>query len=185
MPLYNIRELVDFSPGDNATDVIINNVHFNRTALDFFNYTFYDNGTLSNASRCWLAFESFKPMMLMNGTFINGTSCYEPYHSIRVRGSLGILFACFFGISIMFTLMNLRKHGKRLLPKEKRFRAVGRRWQWYWMLFVAACGIISSTTAVDVDRDYLQSIAIVLESFFHCLMVPGILATVWEAARHW
>lgn len=185
MPLFNIREIVSFPPGANDTDVVINNIHFNRTALELYNYTLYSNHTLSNRTNCWLTFDAVQPSMLFNGTFINGTSCYQPYYKIKARGGLGILYACLFGISIMFTLMNLRKHGRRFLPNEKRFRAVGRRWQWYWMLFVAACGMISGVTGIDVDRDYLQSIAIVLQSFFSYLMIPGILATVWEAVRHW
>jgi hypothetical protein len=36
-----------------------------------------------------------------------------------------------------------------------------------------------------VDRDYLQQIAIVLQSFFFYLMIPGTLAMVWEGTRHW
>lgn len=185
MPLFNVRELTSFPPGSNSTDTVINKVHFNRTALDLFNYTLYSNNTLSNQSNCWLTFDLFHPFMLYNGTFINATSCYSPIHSIRARGSIGILFACLFGASILLTLFNLRKHGRLFLPSEKRFRAVGRRWQWYWMLFVAACGMISGFTGIDVDRDYLQSTAIILQSFFGTLMMPGILATVWEAVRHW
>ena len=185
MPLFDVRELVQYPAGQNSTDVLINGVHFNLTALNFFNYTLYSNGTLSNNSNCYLTFFAFKPTMLLNGTFINGTSCYDPYYEIRERGSLGITFACLFAATIMFTLINLRKHGRLFLPSEKRFRAIGRRWTWYWMLFVAACGIISGITSVDVDRDYLQSIAIVLQSFFYYLMMPGLLAVVWEAVRHW
>lgn len=185
MPLFNIRELVSFPSGSNSTDTVINQIHFNRTALDLFNYTLYSNNTLSNQSNCWLTFDLFQPSMLSNGTFINATSCYTPIHDIRTRGGLGILFGCLFGLSILFSLINLRKHGRLFLPNEKRFRAVGRRWQWYWMLFVAACGLISGFTGIDVDRDYLQSMAIILQSFFNALMMPGILATVWEAVRHW
>lgn len=185
MSSVNIRELVSFPPGSNSTDTIINQIHFNRTALEFFNYTLFDNYTLSNHSNCWLVFGLFQPSMLSNGTFINATSCYSPVRSLRARGSIGIFSACFFGASILFTLINLRKHGRLFLPDQKRFRAVGRRWQWYWMLFVAACGIISGFSGIDVDRDYLQKLAIILQSFFNILMVPGILATVWEAVRHW
>lgn len=185
MPIYNIRDLIAFPPGDNTTETIINNVRFNVTALNLYNYTLYSNNTLSNGSNCWLAFDAFHPTMMTNGTFINGTSCYDPYFGISSRGGLGIMFACLFGISIMFTLINLRKHGRLFLPNEKRFRAVGRRWQWYWMLFVAACGMISGITGIDVDRDYILSLPIVLQSFFNYLMIPGILATVWEAVRHW
>lgn len=184
MPLFNIRELIEFPPGANSTN--INTVSFNSTALALYNYTFYDgNRTLSNGSNCWLAFDAYKPTILTNGTFINGTSCYEPYYDISRRGGVGIMFACLFGASIIFTLVNLRKHGRLFLPNEKRFRAVGRRWQWYWMLFVAACGMISGFTGIDVDRDYVLSLPIILQSFFNCLMMPGILATVWEAVRHW
>ena len=185
LQLFSVRELLVFPSGENATDVLINGIHFNRTALDFFNYTLYSNGTLSNSSNCYLTFDVYQPSMTTNGTFINGTSCYDPYYGISQRGSTGIGFACLFTATIMFTLINLRKHGRLFLPSEKRFRAIGRRWQWYWMLFVAACGMISDITGIDVDRDYLQSTAIVLQSFFYYLMIPGILATVWEAVRHW
>lgn len=185
MSSVNIRDLISFPPGSNSTDTVINRIHFNRTVLELFNYSLYRNYTLSNNSNCWLAFDLFQPSMLSNGTFINATSCYSPVRSIQARGSIGILSACLFGASILFTLINLRKHGRLFLPDQKRFRAVGRRWQWYWMLFVAACGIIGGFTGIDVDRDYLQKLAIILQSFFNALMMPGILAAVWEAVRHW
>jgi hypothetical protein len=183
MGFINIRELLQF-PG-NATDTVINGVHFNRTALDLWNYTIYSNGTISNASSCYLIFNQYQPIMYSNGSWVNGTSCYNPYYGIGTRGALSITFAALFALTIMFTLMNLRKHGRMFLKENKRFRIVGRRWQWYWMSFVAACGIISCITGVDVDRDYLQSIAIMLQSFFFTLMLPGTLAIVWEATRHW
>ncbi|KAK2763759.1 hypothetical protein FQN54_009376 [Arachnomyces sp. PD_36] len=185
MPLFQARELLQFPNGDNSSDVLINNIHFNRTALNFFNYTLYDNGTLSNNSNCWLTFDMYQPKMLSNGTFLNGTSCYTPINGVASRGSAGIAFASMFAISIMFTLINLRKHGRTFLPTEKRWRAVGRRWQWYWMLFVAACGTVSCFMSIDVDRDYLQSTAIILQSFFYYLMLPGLLAGIWEGVRHW
>ena len=53
------------------------------------------------------------------------------------------------------------------------------------MLFVAACAIIGGIAAVDVDRDYIPSVAIVVQVFFFYLMVPGIMAVVWEGVRHW
>lgn len=53
------------------------------------------------------------------------------------------------------------------------------------MIFVSACGLIGTISSVDVDRDYLQDIAIVLQSFFFYLMYPGTMAAVWEAVRHW
>ena len=185
MTWFSIRELVSLPPGSNSTDTVVNQIHFNRTALDLFNYSLYSNDTLSNNSNCWLAFGEFQPSMLSNGTFLNATSCYSPVGHIQVRGSIGILFACLFAASILFTLVNLRKHGRLFLPNEKRFRAVERKMQWYWMLFVAACGMISGFAGIDVDRNYLPSFAIILQSFFDTLMMPGILAAVWEAVRHW
>lgn len=186
MPLFNIRELVVSQDGGNTSEVIINGIHFNSTVLKFFNYTYYgSNRTLSNVSNCWLAFDAYKPTLLTNGTFINGTSCYEPYYGISHRGGIGIIFACLFGLTIVPTLVNLTKHGRLFLPNEKRFRAIGRRWQWYWMLFVAACGMISGLTGIDVDRDYVLSLPIILQSFFNFLLIPGLLAVVWEAVRHW
>lgn len=186
MPLFNIRDLVASQDGGNTSEVIINGIHFNSTILKLFNYTYYDsNRTLSNGSMCWLAFEAYKPTLFTNGTFINGTSCYEPYYGISHRGGIGIIFACLFGLTIVPTLVNLTKHGRLFLPNEKRFRAIGRRWQWYWMLFVAACGMISGLTGIDVDRDYVLSLPIILQSFFNFLLIPGLLAVVWEAVRHW
>jgi|SRR5436190_3933248 len=186
MPIFQARELLQLPDNpNNATDTVINGIHFNRTALDFFNYTLYSNGTLSNGTNCWLTFDIYRPHMLSNGTFLNATSCYSPIKGIGQRGSVGIAFASLFAASILFTLINLRKHGKRFLPAQKRWRVVGRRWQWYWMIFVATCGAISCFTSIDVDRNYLQSIAIILQSFFYHLMFPATLAAVWEGVRHW
>lgn len=122
---------------------------------------------------------------MSNGSWVNATTCYVPVFGIKERGKLGIAFSALFAVSIMFTLINLKKHGQQFLREDKRFRLIGRRWQWYWMLFVAACGLISTITSVDVDRDYLQDIAIVLQGFFFMLMLPGTMAMVWEAVRHW
>ena len=185
MPLLDLRELVLPAGSDNATDRTINGVHFNNTALEQFGYQLYSNKTLSNNSKCYLIFDNFKPSMMNNGTWVNATTCYIPYYSIQTRGYLSIAFGALFGVSIMFTLMNLRKHGRLYLREDKRFRVVGRRWQWYWMLFVATCGMISTLTGVDIDRYYLQQIPIVLQGFFFVLMVPGALAMVWEGTRHW
>jgi hypothetical protein len=185
MSLLQLRDVMPFPAGDNKTDTIISNAHFNLTALKYFNYTLYTNNTLSNNSKCYLAFPPYTPTFLSNGTWLNATSCYSPINNIARRGAIGLSFGALFAASIMFTLINLRKHGRRFLPHEKRWRVVGRRWSWYWMLFVAACGIISGITAVDVDRDYLQSLPLILQGFFYSLMLPGTLAVVWEAARHW
>ncbi|KKA23483.1 hypothetical protein T310_2549 [Rasamsonia emersonii CBS 393.64] len=183
--ILSAREIAPFELGHNDTDVIINGVHFNRTALGAFNYTLYSNGTLSNGSHCWLAFDIFQPRMDLNGTFLNATSCYTPIIDLQDHGKVGIAFAAMFAVSILFTLLNLRKHGKTFLPPEKRWKAVSRRWVWYWLLVVAVCGVISGFMSVDVDRDYLQSLPLILQSLFYYLMLPSVMAAVWEGVRHW
>lgn len=188
MGLINMRDLLSFPNNpDNATDTLIKGVHFNKTALDYWNYTLYrGNDTISNRSNCYIINDRYQPdYFYTNGSFVNATSCYVPIYGIKARGAIGIGFAALFAASIMLTLLNLKKHGQLFLREDKRFRVIGRRWQWYWMCFVAACGIISCLTGVDVDRAYVQDIAIVLQSFFYCLMLPGTLAMVWEAVRHW
>lgn len=186
MVLLDARELLPFPDnGANASDTVINGLHFNRTALELFNYTYYSNHTLSNWSNCFLVFDEHRPLLLENGTFINGTSCSDPVNGIGARGALGLGAACLFMASVMFTLIQLRKHGRLFLPSEKRFRAVGRRWQWYWLLIVAACGAVSGFLSIDIDRAYILSLPIILQNFFYYLTIPGTLAAVWESVRHW
>ncbi|KAM5475951.1 hypothetical protein MauCBS54593_000633 [Microsporum audouinii] len=185
MTILSMRELLQFPTGDNETDTVINGIHFNTTTLNHSNYTLYSNGTLSNGSSCWLTFDIYKPYLLSNGTFINGTSCYVPIKGLKTRGSVGIAFAALFAATLLSAIINLRKHGERLLPIEKRWTIVGRRSQWYWMIFLAICGVVSCFMSIDVDRDYLPQSAIVLQSFFYYLMIPVMLAVVWEAVRHW
>lgn len=185
MDLISTRELLAFPPGDNSSDTLIAGVHWNLTTLKYWNYTYYSNNTFSNVSRCYVLFEPYTPQLLPNGTFANGTSCYSPINPIRTRAKVGLFFTVIFAVSILFTCLNLRKHGRLFLPSEKRFRAIGRRWQWYWMLAVAACGMISSITGVDVDRYYLPELPIVLANFFWLLMLPFTMSVVWESVRHW
>jgi hypothetical protein len=185
MALVSIREALPFPKGDNSSDTLIAGVHFNLTTLQQWNWTYYSNGTFSNGSYCFLAFEPYTPRLLSNGTFLNETSCYSPINPMGTRSKVGLFFACFFGLSIMFTFVNLRKHGRLFLPQEKRFHAIGRRWQWYWMLVVAAFAIISAIAGVDVDRYYVPELPIVLNNFFWILMLPTTMCVVWESVRHW
>lgn len=186
MPLIDARDLIDFTQGDNATDILIGPYHFNKTTLDYWNYTLYSNGTLSNGSRCLLTFEPWQPTyVLQNGTFLNMTSCYHPVNGIAARAGAGIAFAIAFGLMLVPILVNLHKHGKLYLPAEKRFFPIGRRWQWYWALFTCAAAMISLFTNVDVDRYYLPELPLVLNVFFWFLMQMGTMALVWEAVRHW
>ncbi|PIG88277.1 hypothetical protein AARAC_005920 [Aspergillus arachidicola] len=186
MTLLYIRGLAPYQLGENGTDVIINEVHFNRTALDTYNYRLYTNGTLSNGTNCYLAFQRFRPHMFAeNGTFINGTSCYAPINDIGQHASLGLAYALMFVIAIFLSLINLRKHGRSYLPHDHRWNIVSRRLKWCWLIFVAVCGAISCFMSIDVDRNYLQSAPLILQSVFYTLLTPGLMAAVWEAVRHW
>ena len=182
------RAIEPFTTGANSTDVVINGMHYNRTILDTYNFSLYSNSTMSNDTWCYLTlpqYADFMPVIYPNGSIVNGTSCYIPYYGMGQRGGVGIAVAALFGFSIIFSLVCLRKHGQLFLPQEKRFRAIGRRWPWYWALFVAACGMISGISAIDVDRYYLPSSPIVIQTLFWYLMIPGLLACVWENVRHW
>lgn len=189
MPVFDARDILSWNPGDNDTDTVIAGIHFNLTALQHWNFTLYSNGTLSNGSRCLLTngpYGDFTPKYVFpNGTFLNTTSCYSPIKPISTRGFISIALAVLFGLALIFTLICLRRHGRMYLPTEKRFRPVGRRWQWYWMIAMCATGFISLVTNIDVDRYYLPEIPIVLTSFFWFLMNLCSLACVWEAVRHW
>ena len=158
---------------------------FNDSVLHEFNYTIYSNGTLSNSSRCYLAFGKYVPTMLNNGSVYNGTKCSAPVDPIEIRGGLGIFFASLFAMIIVAGLVTLKKAGTSHLPVERAYRLVSRRWPWYWVIITAVIGCVSCFMAIDVDREYIQSTAIVLQSVFYTVMLPTALAAVWEMARHW
>ena len=182
------RGVLDWPKGTagNETDTMFSGVHFNLTTLKHFNYTYYSNNTISNNSKCYLTFSPYQPAYLFpNGTFVNNTSCYSAVKPIGVRGNVGIAFACAFGLALLLNITVLAKHGKTYLPKERRFYPIGRRWQWYWGLFVCAAALISLFTNIDVDRYYLTELPITLTTFFWFLICQGTLALVWEAVRHW
>ena len=187
MPLIDVRDLLEFpSNPSNSSDTLIGGVHFNLTTLKYWNYTYYSNGTLSNGSWCILAFDPYTPQVLLaNGTFMNSTSCYTPINNIAARGITGLAFSVYFALSIMFTLIHLRKHGRLFLPAEKRFRPIGRRWKWYWLIATAAMGMIAGIGSIDVDRYYLPEFPIVLTNLGYFLMLPCAMAAVWESVRHW
>lgn len=207
MPLLYVRSRVPYQQGDpsNATDVLVNEVHFNRTALDYYNYTLYSNGTLSNSSDCYLAFGTFKPAMgfwfqnsswangswfngTWDGSFVNGTTCYSPVKGLGRTATLGMVFALLFCLGIIQTFGNIRKHGRRYLPVHQQrltSSAAGRRGKWCWLLALAVCGTVSCFMTIDVDRGYVQSTPIMLQGIFYTLMTPIMMAAVWEAVRHW
>jgi hypothetical protein len=82
------RDLPIWPPGENATDTVIGNVHFNVTTLNHWNYTLYEgNWTLSNWSRCYLVDQPYTPPLLLeNGTFgmpQRVMSLPSPSHGLR------------------------------------------------------------------------------------------------------
>ncbi|ERS95317.1 uncharacterized protein SPSK_01615 [Sporothrix schenckii 1099-18] len=184
--VFDARDILAFPGGSNSSDTLVAGVHFNLTALDFWNYTLFSNGTLSNGSSCFLTFAPYTPKLLFpNGTFINSTSCYSPINPIGTRAKIGIGFAVGYAVALFFVMMNLRKHGRLFLPSEKRFRPIGRRWQWYWGILICVAAFVSLFTNIDVDRYYLPELPIVLTSFFWYLLQMCTMALVWEAVRHW
>ncbi|KAI1431240.1 hypothetical protein GGR50DRAFT_91196 [Xylaria sp. CBS 124048] len=178
---------LNWPPGDNATDTVIFGVHFNVTTLNHFNYTLYDgNRTLSNWSHCVLADQPYTPpLLLTNGTFVNNTSCYLATQPAGARGYAGIGIAVAFALCLIFVLINLTRHGKLYLPAEKRFYAIGRRWQWYWAIFVCVFNLIGLFTGIDVDRYRVVQLPLVLNVFFWYLTNMASMALVWESVRHW
>ncbi|RYO82752.1 hypothetical protein DL763_008141 [Monosporascus cannonballus] len=182
MSVLNLRDVLPFPGGANSSDVFLNGQHLNLTTLEYWNYTLFSNGTLSNNSWCFMTDLPFTPGgVLENGTFINATSCYTPMKAIGTRSAIGVGYAAAFGICLVLILINLARHGKLYLPVEKRFYPIGRRWQWYWGCFVCATAIIGLFFSVDVDRYYIQDLPIVITVFFWFLMQMGTTALVWEA----
>ncbi|KAI1122754.1 hypothetical protein F5Y10DRAFT_253307 [Nemania abortiva] len=181
------RDLPSWPLGDNATDTIIGGVHFNVTTLNHWNYTLYTgNWTLSNWSRCYLVDQPYTPPLLLNnGTFVNSTWCYLATQPSGPRANIGVGFAVAFALCLVFVLVNLTRHGKLYLPAEKRFYPIGRRWQWYWAIFICAAALIGLFTGIDVDRYRVVELPLVLNVFFWFLMNMGSLALVWESVRHW
>ncbi|KAI1372105.1 hypothetical protein F4677DRAFT_274593 [Hypoxylon crocopeplum] len=186
MSLIEARDLLAIPEGDNTTDAVFYGIHFNLTTLEHWNYTYYSNGTLSNGSWCLLMDPPYTPKVVLgNGTFLNGTSCYLATEPIGNRARAGIGFAVGFALSLVFVLVNLKKHGQLHLPAEKRFYPIGRRWQWYWSIFVCAAALIGLFTGIDVDRYRVVELPLVLNVFFWFLMQMGTMAVVWEGVRHW
>lgn len=186
MTIIDARDILAFPGGDNSTDTVIGDIHFNLTTLDSWNYTLYSNGTLSNGSWCLLTFQPYTPtLVLQNGTFLNATWCWSPVDPIGQRGFIGIGFAVAYTLALGLSLLALNKLGKLTLPVTKRFFPIGRRWQWYWALFACATALVSLFTVIDVDRYYLPELPIILTSFFWYLMQLGTMALFWEAVRHW
>ncbi|SPO05107.1 uncharacterized protein DNG_07792 [Cephalotrichum gorgonifer] len=177
---------IPFPPGDNDTDTAFGGGHFNLTVLNELDYHLFENGTVSNFTKCFLAFQPYTPTYLFpNGTFQNHTSCYTALYPIGVRSGTGIGFGVLFGIALILTLVNLRKHGALYVERSKRFFPISRRWQWYWSIIVCGLALVSLFTNVDVDRYYVMNNPIIFTSFFWFLMQFGIISLVWEAVRHW
>ncbi|KXJ90701.1 hypothetical protein Micbo1qcDRAFT_164336 [Microdochium bolleyi] len=186
MDLLVARDMLAWPPGNSENETIIDGVAFNLTTLKHWNYTYWSNRTLSNETWCELGFKPYlADALYANGTWINSTSCYVPLDPIGTRSAVGVAYAVAFVICLFFIFINLARHGKLHLPTEKRFYPIGRRWQWYWAIWVCATAIIGLFFNVDVDRYYVMEIPIIITSFFWYLMQMGTTALVWEAVRHW
>lgn len=177
----------DFPAGQDKNHTAFDGQQYNLTTIRHWNYTYYEgNHTVSNGSRCWLAYKPYLPAeILTNGSFVNATKCYSAVDPIDARGFIGIGLAVAYGLGLVFSLVALTKQGKRYLPVEKRFFPIGRRWQWYWALFICACALIALFLNVDVPRYHVQETPIIIFSFFWFLICLGTTALVWEAVRHW
>ena len=83
--------MIPFPPGNNDTDTAFGGGHFNLTALKDLDYHLFENGTVSNHSRCLLAFEPHTPAYFFpNGTWVNYTSCYTAIYPIGTRAQTGV-----------------------------------------------------------------------------------------------
>lgn len=158
---------------------------YNKTTLELFNYTIYDNGTLSNGTKCYLSFGEFHPILFDNGTFQNQTSCDYPLYAIKSRGAVGVAWAIILIVLLPVTLFCLRKHGKPYLEEKKQYRRFSRKWQWYWLIILQILGAVSGFFSIDLDRDYIQGTSLTSYSAIYCATLPVSLATTWELTRHW
>lgn len=178
--------LLDFPPGDNATDTVIEGVHFSLKTFRDWNYQYYSNGTVSNESYCFITVPPFTPARLLdNGTFVNSTWCYTAQRPVGPRGATALALTVLFGLAIVLNISNLHRHGSLFLPSTKRFHPVGRRWQWYWSLATCAFACVGLIASVDVERFWVSELPIVLVAFFWYLLTMATMAIIWEAVRHW
>ncbi|KAF4832877.1 hypotheticall protein [Colletotrichum tropicale] len=182
MHLLHFRDLLPLPDGANASDTVLGGVHFNRTVLDFWNYTLYSNNTLSNGSNCFLTQQPYTPVALLpNGSFVNSTWCYDPIRSIGPRAKAGVAIGVVYAVALMLILACLKKHGRQYLPTTKRFYPVGKRWQWYYAILVCVAAFISLFMTIDVDRFWVVGLPIIINSFFWYLLQQFTMALVWEA----
>lgn len=195
MPTSSPRAIIPFPDIDSNTDTLALNgvVLHNISTFQRLNYTLYTNLTLSNdqTGDCWLAgLDGISPPVLLptgNKTeLINGTSCFTPVRGLQQHGMLGIVLAMLFVLALLCTVHNLRRHARRKLAQAGNGgSSSSSRRQWFWLLLVAACGMVSGFMAIDVDRYYLPGLPLVLQSLFFYVMMPMLMAAVWEGLYHW
>ncbi|KAK9461771.1 uncharacterized protein V1516DRAFT_254870 [Lipomyces oligophaga] len=162
------------------------NSNYNETILELWNYVLYpSNGTLSNVTNCYLSFGSYQPVIYDDG-YVNGTTCNSPYYPIRARGGIGIALGVMATALFPLTLTNLTRLGRRLTKYEHRsFRIISRRWQWYWLIVIHALCIAAGFMSIDIDRSYLQGVALTSFGAIFTTICPSCIAAVWEMVRHW
>ena len=157
---------------------------YNYTYL-YPNGTTYTNGTISNATSCYMLRDPFLPSIYPNGTVYNGTSCTSPINPIKSHGISGITFAALFVLLIPFCIASLRRHGKRAYSAKNRIYPYGKRWEFYWQLMTIAFLLISSFFSIDIDRAVVQGGSTGAFCLFWAASLPIAQASVWELSRNW
>ena len=170
------------TPSD-SSDVLINSIHFNGTALQHFNYNLYSNGTLSNSTQCFLAFGPYHPAMAFpanlthphhhghqnntsnnassyyydwQGAMVNTTSCYSPVNQMGQHATLSVFFALFFALCIILSSGNLHKHGRRyhaLLSVNRRFGSSSAGRRAQWLWLLFLAVCATISCFMGVDVD--------------------------------
>ncbi len=168
------------------------NLTTNSTLLDNFkhwNYTVdYNTGTIGNGSNCVIAFHPYVDttwVYIENGTILNGTSCDSTILPVAARAGVSIAFAVVVIMIIPVTIVSLKKHGATYMPRTKRISILGRRWQYYWVMISIVLTAVAGFFGIDVDRDYMQGVALAVFGIFWAASGCAITAAVWELIRNW
>ncbi|ORY73391.1 hypothetical protein BCR37DRAFT_336798, partial [Protomyces lactucae-debilis] len=157
---------------------------WNYTYL-YENGTAYSNGTISNATQCYMLRPPYMPVIFTNGTVANSTGCSQPIMPIKSHGRTGIAFAALFILLVPFCITALRRHGKRAYSAKSKLYPYGKRWEFYWQLLAIICVMISSFFAIDIDRVVVQSGGFGAYCLFWSAQLPVTLAAIWEMSRNW
>ncbi|CCG80590.1 Uncharacterized protein C56F8.12 [Taphrina deformans PYCC 5710] len=167
----------------------------NASQIDVFaqyNYSYlyangstYFNGTISNATQCYMLRVPYLPQIFPNGTIVNGTGCSTPINAIASHGISGIVFACMFVLMIPLCVYSLNRHGRRAYTAKNRVYPYGKRWEFYWQLITIVFILISSFCSIDIDRVVIQGGSTGAYDLFWAASLPTCQASIWELSRNW